>query len=102
MNSLMFIQSAKNNGQKPVTIRTLEVLIKLFLLKNFRADETNPLWLACNSISLARVDLFKIKLALCFRASVYGNLRIMFPLVCTIEELEKALEIVKEVKRIKD
>ncbi|MBO6100487.1 MAG: phosphoenolpyruvate--protein phosphotransferase, partial [Spirochaetaceae bacterium] len=33
-----------------------------------------------------------------FRASVHGNLRIMFPLVCTVEELEKALEIVDEVK----
>lgn len=91
----------KTMGKKPVTIRTLDAgADKIVPIEEIsEADETNPLlgWRAIR-ISLARVDLFKTQLRALFRASVYGNLRIMFPLVCTIEELEKALEIVKEVK----
>ncbi|MBO7135731.1 MAG: phosphoenolpyruvate--protein phosphotransferase [Spirochaetaceae bacterium] len=88
-------------GKKSVTIRTLDAgADKVVPLEELSgADETNPLlgWRAIR-VSLAKIDLFKTQLRALFRASVHGNLRIMFPLVCTVEELEKALEIVDEVK----
>lgn len=87
---------------KTVTIRTMDAgADKVVPLKDVsEADETNPL-LGCRAIrvSLSMVDLFKTQLRALFRASVHGNLRIMFPLVCTIEELEAALKIVDEVKK---
>ena len=91
----------KTMGKKPVTIRTLDAgADKVVPLEELSgADETNPLlgWRAIR-VSLAKVEMFKTQLRALFRASVHGNLRIMFPLVCTVEELEKALEIVEEVK----
>lgn len=91
----------KTMGKKPVTIRTLDAgADKVVPLEELtEADETNPLlgWRAIR-VSLAKPELFKTQLRALFRASVHGNLRIMFPLVCTVEELEKALEIVDEVK----
>ncbi len=91
----------KTMGKKPVTIRTLDAgADKVVPLEELSgADETNPLlgWRAIR-VSLAKVEMFKTQLRALFRASVHGNLRIMFPLVCTVEELEKALEIVDEVK----
>lgn len=86
---------------KPVTIRTMDAgadkVIPLDELSE--ADELNPLlgWRAIR-LSLAKEDLFKTQLRALFRAGVHGNLRIMFPLICTVEELKKSLEIVDEVK----
>lgn len=92
----------KTMGKKPVTIRTLDAgADKVVPLEELtEADETNPLlgWRAIR-VSLAKPELFKTQLRALFRASVHGNLRIMFPLVCTVEELEKALEIAAEVKQ---
>ena len=92
----------KTMGKKPVTIRTLDAgADKVVPLDELtEADETNPLlgWRAIR-VSLAKPDLFKTQLRALFRASVHGNLRIMFPLICTVEELERALQIVDEVKK---
>lgn len=86
---------------KPVTIRTMDAgADKVIPLEELsEADELNPLlgWRAIR-LSLAKIDLFKTQLRALFRASVHGNLRIMFPLICTVEEMEKSLEIVDEVK----
>jgi len=50
-------------------------------------------------ICLDNVELFKIQLRAILRASQYGNLAIMFPMISTIEELKKAKEIVEECKK---
>ena len=83
----------------PVTIRTLDVggdkLIREIAVK----EEKNPLlgWRAIR-FCLERTDIFKVQLRALLRASIYGNLRIMFPMISGIEELEKALDILHEVK----
>lgn len=49
-------------------------------------------------ICLTRPEIFKTQLRALFRASVYGNLGIMFPMITSVSEVEKALAMCGEVK----
>lgn len=85
-------------GRK-VIIRTLDIgadkQVKYFRLKK----EDNPaLGLRAIRICLTRPEIFKAQLRALLRASAFGNLGIMFPMITSVEELEKILEITDEVK----
>jgi len=84
----------------PVTIRTLDFggdKIHEFM-KTHR--EMNP-FLGCRSIrfSLKYQDIFKTQLRAILRASAYGNVKIMFPMISTLDELIQAREITFEMMR---
>ena len=49
--------------------------------------------------SLARPDLFRVQLRAVLRASVHGNLKLMYPMISGIEELRRANEILREVRQ---
>ncbi|MEN8906210.1 MAG: phosphoenolpyruvate--protein phosphotransferase [Clostridiales bacterium] len=84
---------------KPITIRTLDIggdkeveCLKL-------PDEKNPfLGYRGIRICLDNVELFKIQLKAILRSSSYGNVRIMFPMISSTEELESSLLILNNVK----
>lgn len=84
---------------KPVIIRTLDTGGDKDLPGLELPDELNPFlgWRAIR-ISLERRDIFKTQLKALLRASYYGNLKIMFPLISSLEELREAKRILKEVK----
>lgn len=83
----------------PVVIRTLDIGGDKDLPYFKIDDETNPFlgWRGIR-ILLDRIDLFKTQLRAILRASVFGDIRILLPLISSLEELHKALEIIKEVK----
>lgn len=87
---------------KPVTIRTLDAGGDKVIAPISAAveEERNPL-LGNRAIRfcLSNKELFKSQLRALFRASVFGNLKIMLPLLTGIEELEEVLLLVKEVKK---
>ncbi|GHU66910.1 phosphoenolpyruvate-protein phosphotransferase [Spirochaetia bacterium] len=89
----------KAMGDRPVTIRTVDIGGDKMLPDFQAADEKNPLlgWRAIR-LSLALPALFKTQLRAILRASVFGNVRIMFPLVSGIEELEQALVLLEEAR----
>ena len=61
--------------------------------------EVNPLMgTRAIRLSLSKPELFKTQLRAILRASAYGKVRMMFPMVSTAEELETALDYLKEVK----
>ncbi|XID95260.1 phosphoenolpyruvate--protein phosphotransferase [Paenibacillaceae bacterium WGS1546] len=63
-------------------------------------DEANPfLGFRAIRFSLARKDLFKIQLRAILRASVHGEVKIMYPLITSVEELREANEVLAEAKR---
>lgn len=63
------------------------------------SEEMNPaMGLRAIRFSLKEVDIFKIQLRAILRASVYGKLKIMFPMISGIRELRQAKEILEEVK----
>jgi phosphotransferase system enzyme I (PtsI) len=89
----------KAMGEKPVTIRTLDVGGDKVLPEIQNENEKNPLlgWRAVR-FCLAMPELFKTQLRAILRAGVNGNARIMFPMISGIEELEQALAILDEAK----
>ncbi len=89
----------KMNG-KGVVIRTLDIGgDKQLSYLNF-GEEMNP-FLGYRAIRLCldRTDIFKIQLRALLRASIYGNLKIMFPMISSIEEFRRSKEILEECKK---
>lgn len=86
------------NG-KPVVIRTLDIGGDKKLSYFEMEEEMNP-FLGYRAIRLCldKTDIFKTQLRALFRASVYGKLRIMFPMISSLEELLAAKAICEEVK----
>jgi phosphotransferase system enzyme I (PtsI) len=86
-------------GDLPVTIRTLDVGGDKVSPNVHASDEKNPLlgWRAIR-MCLALPDLFKTQLRAILRSSVHGAVKIMFPMISGIEELEQALALLEEAK----
>ncbi|QEN08534.1 phosphoenolpyruvate--protein phosphotransferase [Oceanispirochaeta crateris] len=95
-----YIKVVKGMNGLPVTIRTLDVGGDKLINEIAQRDEKNPLlgWRAIR-FCLERTDVFRIQLRAILRASAAGPVRIMFPMISGIEEFEKALKILKGVKR---
>ncbi len=89
----------KMNG-KPVVIRTLDIGGDKKLDYLDLGEEMNP-FLGYRAIRLCldRVDIFKMQLRALLRASIYGNLKIMFPMISSIEEFRQAKKILEECKQ---
>ncbi len=85
-------------GKGPVTIRTIDVGGDK-VIPGIGIDEENPIlgWRAVR-FCLSRKDIFRVQLRALLRASSYGELRIMFPMISGIEELEGVLLILEQVK----
>ena len=92
-------QAVQTMAGKKGIIRTLDIgadkQVDYFNLGN----EDNPaLGYRAIRICLKQPDIFKTQLRALFRAAVYGNLSIMYPMITSVEEVEKIYEIVKEVE----
>jgi phosphotransferase system enzyme I (PtsI) len=86
-------------GPRPVTIRTLDLGGDKMLPELEAEREKNPLlgWRAIR-FCLSRPDLFKTQLRALLKASLHGNLRIMFPMISGPEELDRVYAVLDEVK----
>lgn len=84
---------------RPLVIRTLDVGGDKDLPYLDLPKEMNP-FLGYRAIRLCldRTDIFKIQLRAILRASAYGNVKIMFPMISNIAELREAKAILEEVK----
>ena len=96
---LAYKRVLESMASKKVIIRTLDIgadkKVDYFQLK----QEENPaLGYRAIRICLTRPDIFRVQLRALFRASVYGNLGIMFPMITSVSEVKQILEICDEVK----
>jgi phosphotransferase system enzyme I (PtsI) len=84
---------------KPVTIRTMDIGGDKVLPEFGAQDEKNPLlgWRAIR-FCLSKTEIFKTQLRAILRASVFGDVRIMFPMISTMEELIKARGVLEEAQ----
>lgn len=90
---------AENMGGKKVIIRTLDIGADK-QVDYFELDkEENPaLGFRAIRICLERPEIFKTQLRALLRASMYGNISIMYPMIISVEEVRKIKEIVNQVK----
>ncbi len=83
-----------------VIIRTLDIGADKQCDYFDMAKEDNPaMGLRAIRICLTRPEIFKTQLRALFRASLYGKLAIMYPMIISIEEIRKIKAIVEEVKQ---
>lgn len=86
-------------GCKKVIIRTLDIgadkKADYFKLDN---EENPALGLRAIRICLTRPEVFKTQLRALYRASVYGNLGIMFPLITSVSEVNEIMSVCEAVK----
>jgi phosphotransferase system enzyme I (PtsI) len=81
------------------TIRTLDIGGDKFLADYSKNNELNPaLGLRAIRFSLKETEIFKAQLRGILRASVYGKLRILLPMISNVEEIRQAKAILEEVK----
>jgi len=94
-----YAQVAAALNPRPVTLRTLDIGGDKFVSHLTLSEELNPQlgWRAIR-FCLERPDIFKAQLRAMLRASAYGNVQIMFPLISGLEELRRVKVIVEEVK----
>ena len=84
---------------KTVIIRTLDIgADKKVDYFNIPTEENPALGFRAIRICLSRPEIFKVQLRALYRASAYGRLGIMFPMITSVSELEASLAICDEVK----
>ncbi|MCK5113135.1 MAG: phosphoenolpyruvate--protein phosphotransferase [Phycisphaerae bacterium] len=85
-------------GNKPILIRTLDLGADKYTQSRARTPERNP-FLGCRSIRfcLQNIPLFRRQIRAILRASVNGDVHMLFPLVTNIMELRQAKSIVRDV-----
>src|SRR5690625_3590568 len=85
--------------EKPVVVRTIDIGGDKHLSYWTLPQELNP-FLGVRAIRLAlqEIDVFRTQLRAMLRASTFGNIKIMFPMIATLDEFRKAKQIVLEEK----
>jgi phosphotransferase system enzyme I (PtsI) len=93
-----YAETIRTLKDKPVVIRTMDLGADKMPHSNWHPNETNPA-LGLRSIRYCLQDLpmFKTQLRAILRASVLGDVRMMFPLITTLQELRQAKMIVRDV-----
>ena len=91
---------AETMAGKPVIIRTLDIGADKKCDYFEMEPEENPA-MGCRAIRicLTRPEIFKTQLRALFRASAFGNISIMYPMIISVEEVHRIKEIVAEVKQ---
>lgn len=91
-------QAVQTMAGKKVIIRTLDIgADKQVEYFNLGKEENPALGYRAIRICLKQPEIFKAQLRALFRAAVYGNLSVMYPMITSTEEVEKIYAIVAEV-----
>ena len=92
-------QAVQTMAGKKVNIRTLDIgADKQVEYFNLGKEENPALGYRAIRICLKQPEIFKAQLRALFRAAVYGNLSVMYPMITSTEEVEKIYAIVAEVE----
>ena len=95
----IYKQAAETMAGKRVIIRTLDIgADKQCGYFNMEHEENPALGYRAIRICLTRPEVFKTQLRALFRASAFGNIAIMYPMITSIKEIKRIKEVVGEVK----
>jgi phosphotransferase system enzyme I (PtsI) len=93
-----YAEALRRLGGKPLVIRTLDLGADKYTQAGLANPERNP-FLGDRSIRMCLHDIpmFKRQLRAIMRATVLGDVRVMFPMICTLMELRQARMILNDV-----
>ncbi len=95
----VYKEVAEKMKNKKVIIRTLDIGADKQASYFNIPDEENPaMGYRAIRICLNEKDIFKTQLRALYRASIFGNISIMFPMIISVEEVIEIKQIIKEVK----
>ncbi len=94
----VYTEVAERLSPAPLIVRTFDIGGDKSIFGE-QSMEANP-FLGCRSIrlALARPDEFKVQLRAILRASAVGNVKIMYPMICNVEEVISANDLLEEAK----
>lgn len=96
----IFKKVAEGVAPRPVTIRTLDIGGDKFMSHVDVAEEMNPVMgLRAIRFCLKEMGIFKTQLRAILRASAYGHIKILFPMISCFEEVMQTKKILAEVKK---
>jgi len=95
----VYKQVAEQMGGRKVIIRTLDIgADKQAPYFNLPLEENPAMGLRAIRICLTRPEIFKVQLRALYRASAFGNIAIMLPMIISLSEIEDIKKIIAEVK----
>ena len=90
---------AEGMGEKPVIIRTLDIgADKKIDYFNLPEEENPAMGMRAIRVCLSRRDIFKTQLRAILRASAFGNISIMLPMIVSLDEIIKTKALLTEAK----
>src|SRR5207237_4017157 len=94
-----YVEALRRLAGKPLVIRTLDLGADKYTQSKSQAPERNP-FLGDRSIRMCLHDIpmFKRQLRAIMRASILGDVRIMFPMISTLMELRQAKMVLQDVQ----
>lgn len=96
----IYKQVVQTMAEKKVIIRTLDIgADKQVDYFNLGREDNPAMGYRAIRICIKQPDIFKTQLRALLRAAVYGNLSIMYPMIISVEEVQKIFEIVEEVRQ---
>lgn len=97
---MSYKQVAETMAGKKVIIRTLDIgADKQVGYFNLDKEDNPAMGYRAIRICLTQPDIFKTQLRAIYRASAYGTISIMYPMITSVEEVRQIKEIVAEVKK---
>lgn len=91
---------AQNMAGKKVVVRTLDIgADKQIGYFNLEHEDNPAMGYRAIRICLDRIDIFKTQLRALLRASAYGNIAIMYPMIISVDEVRRIKEIVASVRQ---
>lgn len=90
---------AQKMSGRPVVIRTLDIgADKQADYFQLPKEENPALGMRAIRLCLIRPEIFKVQLRAIYRASVYGNISIMLPMITDVEQLRRTKQIIQEIQ----
>ena len=93
-----YLDAVNRLGGKPLVIRTMDLGVDKLFARDAQPIEKNP-YLGCRSIRLSfvKLDMFKTQLRAILRASAYGKIKVLFPMISILSEIKKTKLILEDV-----
>lgn len=96
----IYKEAAQNMAGKKMIIRTLDIgADKQVDYLGLKKEENPALGFRAIRICLNKMELFKTQLRAILRASVFGNISIMYPMIISVDEVIKIKKIVNEIEK---